>query len=465
VHSNRNKDIDGAETPSHLNAVGQWLVTNVAKDTGDWKGIWCTNCHTQLSQEIWKAEDCVDLIHGNCTTDIRGGETTSDDLTPVVAAINSALGTSFTNTQAATWLDPKTNADTAAIWNEDPGLCEYLSNPGNPDLDANVATIEIAASAANCSTGVAVPGPDCDNAGGPDFQICGSRDGDNDFSVNVLDFCTTPACIADAQATLGGSTAAAVPFSAAADSRDHWLAPGEPHCADCHAAPYTEQSGNINFFPPFNYPRKASLDRYSRGHQDITCQGCHESIHGLYPVTANIDTTTYAQAASMNTDGSHGPLKCPSCHKSTQDQVSEFATLLNYNGQQIGSDFDAAVSWAHTYTDEADVRDYICTRCHEDRRGLISSTDRFWLDHADQGRVSRDDMDKAELLQLGHVAGDPDAENPLTTVCTSCHGNRAMHLARHGCTTRWKQHLTEGRASEAVWEYVSTLETGSTCGW
>ena len=71
-----------------------------------------------------------------------------------------------------------------------------------------------------------------------------------------------------------------------------------------------EQSGNINAFPPFNYPRKASLIRYSRGHRDITCQGCHESTHGLYPVTPNIDTTTYAQAASMNTDGSHGPLKC-----------------------------------------------------------------------------------------------------------------------------------------------------------
>ena len=77
----------------------------------------------------------------------------------------------------------------------------------------------------------------------------------------------------------------AVPFSAATDGRDHWLSAGEPHCADCHAAPFVEQSGNINAFPPFNYPRKAGLMRYSRGHQDITCQGCHESIHGLYPVT------------------------------------------------------------------------------------------------------------------------------------------------------------------------------------
>ncbi len=154
------------------------------------------------------------------------------------------------------------------------------------------------------------------------FDICGSTDVDGDFSVNAMDFCTTPDCVAAAQVTLastctpaaGERCAVPVPMSAATDGRDHWLSPGEPHCADCHAAPYVEQSGNINDFPPFNYPRKASLMRYSRGHQDITCQGCHESIHGLYPVTPTIDTTSYAQAANLNADGSHGPVKCSACH-------------------------------------------------------------------------------------------------------------------------------------------------------
>ena len=80
-------------------------------------------------------------------------------------------------------------------------------------------------------------------------------------------------------------------------------------------APFTEQSGNINPFPPFNYPAKASLIRYSFGHQGISCQGCHESIHGLYPVGPAIDNTTYAQAAALNGDGSHGPLKCGTCHQ------------------------------------------------------------------------------------------------------------------------------------------------------
>ena len=111
-----------------------------------------------------------------------------------------------------------------------------------------------------------------------------------------------------------GTFGAAVPFSAADDARDHWLAAGEPHCADCHAAPYVEQSGNITAYPPFNYPAKASLSRYTRGHQNISCQGCHESIHGLYPVGPAIDNTSYAQAAALNADGSHGPIKCGACH-------------------------------------------------------------------------------------------------------------------------------------------------------
>ena len=55
---------------------------------------------------------------------------------------------------------------------------------------------------------------------------------------------------------------------------------------------WSPSGGNIgekNFKPPFNYPRKASLMRYSTGHQGVTCQGCHESIHGLYPVTPAIE--------------------------------------------------------------------------------------------------------------------------------------------------------------------------------
>lgn len=50
--------------------------------------------------------------------------------------------------------------------------------------------------------------------------------------------------------------------------------------------------------------------RYTKGHAGLSCQACHESIHGLYPVSPDVDQTTYHQAAQLNPDGSHGPLKC-----------------------------------------------------------------------------------------------------------------------------------------------------------
>ncbi len=430
VHANRNKDTDGAETPSHLNAVGSWLLTNVANDTPPtWKGIWCTNCHSQFGQEIWRSENMADLVHGLGLKNVREPRPNA-----TLADVASAAGVSLS--QAIAWLDPKTNDNTYAVWN-DPAVHDYP--------DANVATIEI------LSTGT------------PKVTF----DGDGDPSVRILDFCTTPDCVAVAQARLdgehNGSTAVPVPFSAADDGRDHWLAPGEPHCADCHAAPYVEQSGNINPFPPFNYPRKASLFRYSRGHQDITCQGCHESTHGLYPVTRDIDTTSYAQAAGMNTDGSHGPLKCGACHIANSSGVDSAVANLTFQGTSIANNFDAAVSWMHTYTDESDPRDNICLRCHGDNRALISSTNGRWTTHAKSGRVSRKTMDKVEILQLGHVCGDPSFESPFTTLCTSCHGDRS---AKVDCSRpRWKNHVVEGRASEKVWEYVAQTRTGSTCGY
>ena len=99
VHSNPMKDIDGAETPSHLNAVGDWLNTKVADVNGEDRGIWCTNCHSQLSQEIWRTEDCNDLIRGDCLVNPRGE--------PTLADVAAAVG--LTEQQAIDMLDPKVN--------------------------------------------------------------------------------------------------------------------------------------------------------------------------------------------------------------------------------------------------------------------------------------------------------------------------------------------------------------------
>lgn len=473
VHSNPGKDSDGVETPAHMNAVGQYLVDNVANDGN---GIWCTNCHNQLGQEIWKAENMVDLVHA-----VPGKE--ADLVTdavniralPTLADIATAVGT--TEAQAISWLDPKDSResdDTYAIWATDPGLCQYLVNP-TPAQDGNVATVEVAITSDGagqaCSTGTFLGPVDCTADGGPVFNICGTYDGDNDFSVNALTFCTTPDCVAEAQATLTNSAAVPVPMSAATDGRDHWLSPGEPHCADCHAAPFVEQSGNINAYPPFNYPRKASLMRYSKGHQNISCQGCHESIHGLYPVTPNIDTTTYAQAAALNHDGSHGPLKCGTCHDVDNDGIPSFMDTGGNNVYGI-TDYDSAVAWAHEYTEEQSVLDTTCQNCHGVQGtnwSDVNINNETYMKHAsrENPRGSRQMMDKAEmevnggLVFLNAGSNPPTRDNGNGGLCLTCHGADGDNVS---CTEgNWLDHLTEGRVSTAVFERVSEFQTGGNC--
>ncbi len=150
VHSNPGKDSDGAETPAHMNAVGQHLVDTVASDGN---GIWCTNCHNQLGQEIWKAENMVDLVNGVPGKEADGvTDAVNIRALPDLASIAAAVGT--TEAQAISWLDPKEGLnpgddDSYAIWATDPGLCDYVDNvliggqPANPAHDGNVATIEV----------------------------------------------------------------------------------------------------------------------------------------------------------------------------------------------------------------------------------------------------------------------------------------------------------------------------------
>jgi len=549
VHSNPMKDVDGAETPEHLNVLGQylsdWVFRNQAGEPGgtqDTRGIWCTNCHSQAAQQMWKAENCTDLINNDCAPgENPRAAATMQDLADML--VTRQPDPALRLAQLESWVDPKDPNvdpdlplsgagtrpadDTHFIWNIEnaaeggTGLCNYVAQWAaagfnlteiSAQYDGPVALVEVAVpalggSVAQCQTGDALsnapggtPVAVCDGAPGippGGFFICGSYDGDGDFTAALTappgesPFCTTQDCKTAADATLAGggtlgNVTAQIPFSSsdittASDGRDHWLSAGEPHCADCHAAPYTEQSGNINAFPPFNYPRRASLMRYSRGHQDVTCQGCHESIHGLYPVTPTIDNTTYAQAAALNNDGSHGPLKCASCHTHVNaDQVPTWVDGLSYTDPVNGgpavaviNDFDAAVSWAHTYTDEADPRASVCQNCHSDFSGAIATESEEWQIHAMVNRVSRLAMDDAEFNQ-GAVAGVPDPANPYTraggqpTVCRACHGSEGGLSCTGGRGAEWKRHLTQGRVSEAVWEEVSLASPGTgntTCGW
>ncbi len=494
VHSNPMKDVDGAETPAHLNAVGTWLSENVFRNqagepggNADTRGVWCTNCHNQLSQELWRTEDCNDLIHGDCLPNANP-RAAGPDLQDVFDAINagrSAQSLPALSSAPEDYLDPKVDGFnmgsdlTHLVWSS-----RLPEQPSGTTSDANVATIEV-------------------DAGGNPVV---TTDADGDVSVNVLSFCTTVDCVAGINANKAdksqwrypanafidpdNNSAAAVPFNAATDGRDFWLAAGEPHCADCHAAPFTEQSGNINPFPPFNYPAKASLMRYSRGHQDLGCQACHESIHGLYPVTAAIDNTSYAQAAALNADGSHGPLKCGTCHQVGSNGIPTWITpadeeiednpgggviLDQINNNNPSDPFDGAVTWAHTYTDEANVLDTTCQNCHgvwkdgPDDWDVVNATEEEYLEHAMIGRTSRRMMDKAEIKLYGHVLGTtPDERQEL---CTTCHeeerrGSKPNYLNKvKNCGTPWTKHLTQGRVSQSVWEDVTEKQAGNLCGW
>jgi len=485
VHANPLKDIDGAETPQHLTAVGKWLRRNVARNQEGLagsptkvRGLWCTNCHTQLSQEIWKTEDCVDLVNNDCSVNPRA----AGNLNQLAQMIG------YDRDTVISWLDPKDNVNGFT-----PDGIDHTRDIWSPQYaDANMAVIEV------------------DEGGNP---VDSGYDPDGKFSVNILSLCTTQDCVKainnnkgdpsqwlhPEDGTLDGVTGfvepvdpthsgVAVPFSAADDARDHWLAAGEPHCADCHAPPYVEQSGNVNGFAPYNYPRKAGLMRYSRGHRDITCQGCHESTHGLYPVAPSrelgvgfpgIDATSYAQAANLNADGSHGPLKCGACHEVNASGVpSWFRTTGALAG--LVSDFDGAVGWQHEFTENADPRESMCLNCHNDYKSDVTPTNRQWQRHAERSRSPRNIMDQTEELQNGHIAGftetspgvwEPDADAALDAdagVCTACHQEPAgsTHEDEVSCdNVDWKEHLVMGRSNREVWVAVSEAKAGSACGW
>jgi hypothetical protein len=173
VHSNPNKD--GAETDEHLNAVGQWRSNNafdnqtgLAGSNQDARGIRCSNCHTQLSQEIWKAENMVDLINGipgkqadGVTGAVNVRELSLQGIADVVAGGDLD--------QVLAWLDPTIDNPkgdfTRAVWNPQ-------------SEDANVATIEAGAAAGENHTrrhGLGGQGDGIPGAGQADFFPAAER--------------------------------------------------------------------------------------------------------------------------------------------------------------------------------------------------------------------------------------------------------------------------------------------------
>jgi hypothetical protein len=137
-----------------------------------------------------------------------------------------------------------------------------------------------------------------------------------------------------------------VPYDAASAGKDWWLSASEPHCADCHLAPFVESEGGAYF--PIDQPGKYSLYRYSKAHGRVACQSCHESIHGLYPVRYqgardSVDLTTHQQALQFSPDGKYaGPVTCSACHRVNARGVP--AELL---GTEYADDYWASVVLLH----------------------------------------------------------------------------------------------------------------------
>ncbi len=137
-----------------------------------------------------------------------------------------------------------------------------------------------------------------------------------------------------------------VPYDAASAGKDWWLSAAEPHCADCHLAPFVE-SGGASYFP-IDQPGKYSLYRYSKAHGRIACQSCHESTHGLYPVRNDgpknsVDLTTHQQALQFSPDGKYaGPVTCSACH-----QVNARGVPAQLQGTEYADDYWASVVLLH----------------------------------------------------------------------------------------------------------------------
>ena len=313
VHSNPGKDKDGVESPEHLNAIGQWLQNNVSKiGNGEGgKGLWCTNCHNQLSRELYQRDNLENAFKQTGTT-LR-----NKSLDEIAAAIGVSKQELIDK-----YMDPKVVPD--AKGHDTPGKSGILLTWAQKRLVPDIAVIAL-------------------KGNGPLV----SKDEDGDINVSILS--ANPAVDPKSLKLPKGATGAmAVPYDAATNGRDYWLSPGAPHCADCHAAPFVEGQGGVAY--PINQPGKYSIMRYSKGHAGLACQSCHESIHGLYPVTPSTDVTTYEQAAQYNPDGSHGPFKCATCHyvnKAGVPMLAEKTDEYQWKGKPIINDYEAAVEWMH----------------------------------------------------------------------------------------------------------------------
>ncbi|RMF77490.1 MAG: hypothetical protein D6739_12715 [Nitrospirae bacterium] len=274
VHSNPYRR-PALHTRSHLNAIGRWYRDHVWSEGGRERGLYCTHCHSPLSQALYASDHLRDAATG------AGAGLRAEGLKAIAAALTGGDMAQL----VARFLDPKVVAGedrSAAIWRRGRGA--FLGY--------------------RLGDGRIVPGPDAPPGGRP------------------------------------------VRYGDVSDAADHSFSPSLPHCADCHAPPFVESEGGPFF--PADQPGKYSLARLSRAHAGITCYGCHQATHGLWPVNPlGHDEASPQQALQYNADGTAGPVQCSACHRTTPSGVPLVARERRYRGRVVGDDYEAAVAWAH----------------------------------------------------------------------------------------------------------------------
>jgi mono/diheme cytochrome c family protein len=269
--------------PFFLNDVGKWYLNEVSlkdengKRVSELRGLYCSHCHSPLSQVLYRQDNFVNVATQEGTT-LRNKPV--NDVIKAVAGGNVRKFTEY-------FADPLVGVA------DDPLISYYSEHTGAAMVKATK---------------------------------------DEQGKLKLLPW----------NAKEGG----AVPYDSASGGKDWWLAAGEPHCADCHMAPFVESEGGGYF--PIDQPNKYSLYRYSKAHGDLACQACHESIHGLYPVRyegpkSSVDLTTHEQALQFSPDGKYaGPVTCAACHTINMKGVP-----VQLKGTGYYDDYWAAVTLIH----------------------------------------------------------------------------------------------------------------------
>jgi mono/diheme cytochrome c family protein len=245
------------------------------------RGLYCTNCHNQLTQELYRYDDLDDVVSQSGKT-LRN-KPIADVVTAVANGDNKGFKTYFADPVVGAQGDP---------------LLSYYGNHNDTVL----------------------------------LRITKDNKGN-----------LTPLLWNAAQGK-------AVMYADASGGKDWWLAPGLPHCANCHQAPFVESAGGTYF--PIDQPSKYALYRFSKAHQNIACQSCHESMHGLYPVryggpNETVDETSHEQALQFSPDNTYaGPVTCVACHA-----VNKKGVPAELAGTEYRDDYWASVVLMHFMRD------------------------------------------------------------------------------------------------------------------